>query len=92
VPLVAFWIVDAVGSRAAFGIAWEIVIVDLGRFLAPRLTRVFELTEEFLFLGVHADAWITTLAESLALVADMLELPIALGMVLTRVQHLAVAA
>jgi hypothetical protein len=55
------------------------------------LPWVFELTDEFLFLRIHADPWIATLAETLALLVDVLELPITLRMLLARVQHFAMA-
>jgi hypothetical protein len=89
--LVAFGIVDSIGCRTACRLSWKVVVVDLVRCLTPRLTGVFELTDKFLFLGVHADAWIAATAESLALLVNMPELPIALGMLLARVQHFAVA-
>lgn len=91
VTLVAFRIVDAIGCRAAFRVSWKVVIVDLLRFPTPRSTRILELTDEFLFLCVHADSWITTLAEILALLVEVLELSITLRMLLTGVQHFAVA-
>ena len=67
------------------------MIVDLFRFLTPRLTRVLELTDEFLFLRVHADPWITTPAEIPALLVEVPELSITLRMLFARVQHFAVA-
>ena len=69
----------------------KIVIVDLFRFLTPRLPGVLELTDEFLFLRVDADSRITTPAEILALLGEVPELSITLRMLFARVQHFAVA-
>src|SRR5438067_1350939 len=91
-PLVVFRIVDAIGRCPALRVAGKVVVVDLLRFLTPRCASVFELADEFLFLRIDADAWVTAATEVRALRADVLELPIALGVLLARVQHLAVAA
>ena len=50
------------------------------------------MTDEFLFLGVHADSRIPTAAKLPALLGDVPELPIPLRVRLTRVQHFAVAS
>lgn len=91
VTLIAFRIVDAIRCRASGRVSWKIVIVDLFRFLTPRLTRVLELTDEFLFLRVDADSRITTPAEIPALLVEVPELSITLRMLFARVQHFAVA-
>lgn len=91
VTFIAFRIVDSIRCRPAFRIAWEVVIVDLFRFLTPSLARVFELADEFLFLRIHADSWVATLAEILALFVEVPKLSITLRMLLARVQYFAVA-
>jgi len=91
VPFIAFRIVDSLWRRPAFRVSWKIVIVDLLRFPTPRLAWVFELADEFLFLRIHADSWITTLAEIPALLVKVPKLSITLRMLLTRVQYFAVA-
>jgi len=90
VPLITFGIVDPIGCRPAFGVSWEIVIVDLLGFLAPRCAWVLELADEFFFLRIYADSWITTLAEIAALLLNVPKLSISLCMLLAGMQDFTV--
>jgi len=90
--LVAFRIVNTIRRRAAHGIGWEVMVVDLLTFRTPRLALVFELAEKLLFLRINADSRVAAVTEFLALGIDVSELLIALGVGLAGVQHFAMAA
>lgn len=87
--LVALWIIDARGGCPTFGVSEKIVVVDLLRFLAPCLAAVFELPNQFLFLGVHADPRVARTTKIQALFGNVAKLQIAFGVLLSRVQHFA---
>lgn len=87
--LVAFRIIDAIGGRPTFGVVEKIVVVDLLRFLAPCLAVVLEVPDQFLFLGIHADPGVARTTEIQTLFGNVTKLPIALGVLLACMQHLA---
>lgn len=89
---VAFRIVHAVGSCPPLGILGEVVVVDLLRLATPGLAGILELADEFLLLGVDADARVAAPAEIVSQFVDVTELPITFGVRLSRVQRLSVAA
>lgn len=91
-PLVPFRIVNAIRCRATQRIRWKVVIVDFLSFLTPCLAIVFELSNEFFLLRIHADSRLTAGAEVLTLGCDVPELLIAFDVCLFRVQHFVVAA
>jgi hypothetical protein len=68
------------------------VVVDLLRFTTPGLAGILELADEFLLLGVDADARIAAAAKLVTLLLNVAELPIAFCVGLSRVQRLSVAA
>jgi hypothetical protein len=84
VSFVALGIVDAVRSGPTFGVLEEVVIVDLLRLLTPGLAGILELADEFLLLGVDADARVARAAKIVTLLVNVAELPIAFGVGLVR--------
>jgi hypothetical protein len=74
-------IVNAVRNGDAYGIGAEVVITDLTRNRFPTTARVFEITDEFAFFGVHADDGPMTAPKTVTQLRQIFELKITLGTV-----------
>ena len=90
-PLVAFWVIDAVLRGSALSILRKVVSIHLLRLLPPRLPGVLEISDQFLLLGIHTDPRVACAAELFTLGRNVPELTISLGMGFARVQHLPMA-
>jgi hypothetical protein len=55
------------------------MIIDLARGLLPALAGVFEVADEFAFLGVDADDGEIAVLEAVAQVGEIFELQVAVG-------------
>lgn len=73
-PPIASDIVDPLEHRAAVRLRQEVVDVHRLRFLTPAASRVFEVADQFLRLGVYADDRPSPRREALALPGDVGEL------------------
>ena len=76
-------VVDPIGNGPPDRIMRKIVRINLLRCLAPDLARVFEVADQFLFLGIHTDDRLVRLVVLPALHLDVPKLLIALGMICT---------
>ena len=56
------------------------VLVDLFRIFLPGSSRILEIADQFLFLGIHAQHGAVGVFESLAKLGDQCKLPVAIGM------------
>lgn len=75
-------VVNAIRADFGFGIGGEVMIGNLAIAVTPHSPRIFEVADEFLFLGVHTDDRIAQTSKALTGGADMAELPIPLSALL----------
>jgi hypothetical protein len=72
-------VVETVGDGPAQGVVQEVVGIDLLGRAAPAPPRVLEVADQLLFLAVYADRGIVQDREPLPLAADVVELPVPVG-------------
>jgi hypothetical protein len=74
-------IIDAVRDGDARGIGAEVVIVDQAGTQIPARTGIFEIADQFAFFGIDADDGETAALKSVAKIAEVEELMVAIGTV-----------
>jgi hypothetical protein len=80
-PAIGEQIIDAVRDGNARGIGTEVVIVDPAGRQIPARPGIFEIADQFAFLGIHANDGETAALKSVAQVAEVEELMVAIGTV-----------
>lgn len=80
-PTIGEQIIDAVRDGDASGIRAKVVIVDQAGRQIPARTGIFEIADQFAFLGIDANDGETTALKSVSKIAQVEELIIAIGTV-----------
>jgi len=75
-------IIDAVRDGDARRIGAEVVIVDQAGRQVPARPEIFEIADQFAFFGIHANDGETTALKSVAQIAEVEELMVAIGTVI----------
>jgi len=78
-PAIGEQIIDAVRDGNARGIGTEVVIVDPAGRQIPARPGIFEIADQCAFLGIHANDGETAALKSVAQVAEVEELMVAIG-------------
>ena len=76
-------VIDAIGDGPSKGVVWEIMGIDLLRRLAPSTSRVGEVADEFLVLGVDTDDGVACLEKVASDFLNVAKLPLSVRMVWT---------
>jgi hypothetical protein len=82
--LVALEIVEAIGHSTSHGIPSETMHVDRFWFLAPHLTWVLEIADQFFLLGVNTENGLSGSHVFDPLLVNVLKLTVPIRMSLTR--------
>jgi len=80
--LIGYRVVNAVRADFRFCIGREVMIGNGSIAVAPHSSGIFEVADEFLFLGVNADGRLAPTGEAFSGGADMAELEISLSALL----------
>ena len=80
-PSIGEQIIDAVRDGDARGIGAEVVIVDPAGRQIPARPGIFEIADQFTFFGIDADDGETAALKSVAKIAQVEELMVAIGTV-----------
>lgn len=81
-PPIRAQVIDAIGDGASDRILREIVGIDFLWALAPDLSWILKVADQFFLLGVHADHWVAFCLMRRALGANIGELLITIRMLL----------
>ena len=80
VASVVRYVVEPVGGRAAHRVLEEVMRVDLLGRSTPGPARILELSDQLLFLRIHADDRVSGTLKGPTLAANVSELPVPIGM------------
>ena len=80
-PSIGEQIIDAVRDGDARRIGAEVVIVDQARRQVPARPEIFEIADQFTFFGIDANDGETAALKSVAKIAEIEELMVAIGTV-----------
>jgi hypothetical protein len=72
-------VINPIGDRDTDGVRAEVVIENAARTAFPTLTWIFEVADQFAFLGVNADDRQVTSLEAPTQLGEIFELQVAIG-------------
>jgi len=73
-------VIDAIRSGSSLSILEEIVDIYLFCLSTPSASRVLEVANQLLFLGIHADNWVTSRHKALLHPCHVAELTVSVWM------------